>query len=109
MRLSRDEIYKKMTENGCHHTMSWSKFNTFIEDPYSFYLKYVHDPRIPEERQNSYAFLGDIVHNGLESLYDGSKTMDQIIRNFCWLEIWRLFYAGVYRPYVSFFRICLSN
>ena len=41
MRLSRDEIYKKMTENGCHHTMSWSKFNTFIEDPYSFYLKYV--------------------------------------------------------------------
>ena len=78
MRLSRDEIYKKMTENGCHHTMSWSKFNTFIEDPYSFYLKYVHDPRIPEERQNSYAFLGDIVHNGLESLYDGSKTMDQI-------------------------------
>ena len=82
MRLSRDDIYKKMTENGCHHTMSWSKFNTFIEDPYSFYLKYVHDPRIPEERQNSYAFLGDIVHNGLEALYEGSKTMDQIIQEF---------------------------
>ena len=80
MRLSRDELQKKIKENGCLYSMSWSKLNGFVTDPYSFFLKYLK--HTPEERSNSYSFLGDIVHNGLESLYDGSKTMDQIIQEF---------------------------
>lgn len=82
MRLSNDEIHKKVEENGCKYTLSWSKLNTFVEDPFSFYLKYVHNPRIPEEKQNSYAFLGDVVHSGLESFYSGEKSLDIIIKEF---------------------------
>ena len=48
MRLSNEEIHKIMEKNDCKYTLSWSKLNTFVEDPYSFYLKYVHNPRIPE-------------------------------------------------------------
>ena len=80
MRLSRDEIYEKMKENGCTHTMSWSKFNTFCEDKYSYFLKYIK--HITEEKQNSYSFLGDIVHHGLEDFYEENKTIDEIIQTF---------------------------
>ena len=82
MRLSNEEIHKIMEKNDCKYTLSWSKLNTFVEAPYSFYLKYVHNPRIPEEKRNSYAFLGDVVHSGLEAFYAGTKDIDTIIDDF---------------------------
>ena len=67
MRLSKEELTQKIQEAGCKYSLSWSKLNTFVSDPYSFYLKYLKN--VPEERRNAYAFLGDIVHNGLEKFY----------------------------------------
>lgn len=67
MRLSKEDLTKKIKEAGCKYSLSWSKLNTFVSDPYSFYLKYLKN--IPEERKNAYAFLGDIVHNSLEKFY----------------------------------------
>ena len=67
MRLSKEELTQKIQEAGCKYSLSWSKLSTFVSDPYSFYLKYLKN--IPEERRNAYAFLGDIVHNGLEKFY----------------------------------------
>lgn len=80
MRLSREELQKKMEENGCKYTLSWSKLHCFIDDPFSFKLKYLD--HIPDEKNNSYAFLGDVVHNGLESFYNNTKTKEQIIKDF---------------------------
>ena len=80
MRLSSEELQKKIKENGCLYSMSWSKLNTYLSDKYSYLLRYIK--HIPEERSNSYSFLGAIVHDGLEALYEGKKTMDQIIQEF---------------------------
>lgn len=80
MRLSNEELQKKIEENGCKYSLSWSKLNVYISDKYSYLLKYIK--HIPEERSNSYAFLGNIVHNGLEDLYEGTKTIDEIIQTF---------------------------
>lgn len=79
MRLTYEQTQQKMKENGCSYTLSWSKLNTFVEDPFSFYLKYLKG--IKEERQNAYAFFGDIVHHGLEDFY-GGKPMSEVIDNF---------------------------
>lgn len=80
MRLSREELQKKIESNGCKYSLSWSKLNTFVEDPFSFKLNYLD--HIKQEKQNSYAFLGDIVHNGLEAFYKDEKTMEQVIDEF---------------------------
>lgn len=80
MRLSREELQKKIQENNCKYSLSWSKLHCFIDDPFSFMLRYLE--HIPEERNNSYAFLGDVVHNGLEAFYKGEKTKEQIIKDF---------------------------
>lgn len=81
MRLSKDELTKKINEAGCKYSLSWSKLNTFVSDPYSFYLKYLKN--VPEERKNAYAFLGDIVHNGLEKFYtEDGYTRERMIDDF---------------------------
>jgi hypothetical protein len=80
MRLSREELAKKIEENDCKYSLSWSKLHCFIDDPFSFMLKYLR--HIPEEKSNSYAFLGDVVHNGLEAFYKNEKTKEQIIKDF---------------------------
>ena len=80
MRLIREQLIKKMKENGCDNTLSWSKLNTFVDDPFSFYLKYIKG--IKEEKKNAYAFLGDIVHNGLEKFYNNEFTKQQMIEAF---------------------------
>ena len=80
MRLTREQLIKKMKENGCDNTLSWSKLNTFVDDPFSFYLKYIKG--IKEEKKNAYAFLGDIVHNGLEKFYNNEFTKQQMIEAF---------------------------
>lgn len=80
MRLSKEELTQKIHDNGCKYSLSWSKLHCFIDDPYSFKLKYLD--HIPEERNNSYAFLGDVVHTGLEAFYKNEKTMDEIIQIF---------------------------
>jgi hypothetical protein len=79
MRYTYKDIQEKMQEYGCHYTLSWSKLNTFVEDPFSFYLKYIKG--IKEEKQNAYAYFGDIVHHGIEDFYDG-KDMKDVIDTF---------------------------
>lgn len=81
MRLSKEELTKKIQDAGCKYSLSWSKLNTFVSDPYSFYLKYLKN--VPEERKNAYAFLGDIVHNGLEKFYtETNYNRKQMIDDF---------------------------
>lgn len=80
MRLSKEELTQKIHDNQCKYSLSWSKLHCFIDDPFSFKLKYLD--HIPEERSNSYAFLGDVVHSGLESFYKNEKTIDEIIEIF---------------------------
>ena len=81
MRLSKEELTQKIQEAGCKYSLSWSKLNTFVSDPYSFYLKYLKN--VPEERKNAYAFLGDIVHNGLEKFYtQEGYSREQMIDDF---------------------------
>lgn len=80
MRLSREELIKKIEENDCKYSLSWSKLHCFIDDPFSFMLRYLR--HVPEEKSNSYALLGDVVHNGLEAFYKNEKTKEQIIKDF---------------------------
>lgn len=80
MRLSKEELQEKIEKNDCKYSLSWSKLHCFIDDPFSFMLKYLE--HVPEEKNNSYAFLGDVVHNGLEAFYNNEKTREQIIKEF---------------------------
>lgn len=80
MRLNRSEIQKMMEDYKCTDTLSWSKFNMYTSDLFSFYLKYIKNIR--EERKNSYALLGSVVHDNLEKFYKNIYTREQMIDNF---------------------------
>lgn len=80
MRLTKEELQKKLEENNCKYTMSWSRLNQYREDKYSFFLKVLK--RIPEEKSNNYAILGSCVHDALEQFYNNAMTREDMIEKF---------------------------
>ena len=80
MRLTKEELQKKLEENNCKYTMSWSRLNQYREDRYSFFLKVLK--KIKEEKTNNYAVLGSCVHDALEKFYDNTMTRKDMIATF---------------------------
>ena len=81
MRISQEEIQDLMIQNDVVNLFSWSKYNTYLNDPYSYLLRYIL--KIPEDKvSNAYSFLGSVTHNLLERFYDDSLTNKEMVKEF---------------------------
>lgn len=68
MRKTSDELKAIMEKNGCSRIWSWSKFNTYHNSPYEYFLKYIIKKK--EDREDCiYAPVGGMCHDILEKLY----------------------------------------
>ena len=81
MRKSYDELLKIANKLKCNDIYSWSKINTFNEDTYNYFLRYVL--KIPEDRNDSiYAPLGTIAHDSLEKFYKNKLKHNGMLEYF---------------------------
>lgn len=60
------------------HIWSFSKLNSFSQDPYEWYLKYIMKEPSDKEGQNAYGVYGNMVHDIMEDYYNG-----KIVREDC--------------------------
>lgn len=81
MRKEYAEIQAIAKKMGCSDIYSWSKLNTYINDPYNFYLKYIL--RVPEDKNDSiYAPLGTACHDALEDFYSKKIKHEDMLEQF---------------------------
>lgn len=81
MRLSQEEIAKKVKELKCTTQGSWSKISTYRNDLYGYLLKYIL--RVPEDKpSNAYSYFGGASHDLLEKFYLGEMTNREMVESF---------------------------
>ena len=80
-RKSKEELEEIKKKYGVDHLWSWSKFNTYHNSPYEYYLKYIK--HIPEDRQDCiYTTTGGMAHTIMEDLYTGEIQYENMDTDF---------------------------
>ena len=70
MRKDYSEIQELAKQNNCNQIFSWSKYKTYLDDTYTYYLKYI--AKIPADRFDGiYAKSGGDIHECIEEFYKG--------------------------------------
>lgn len=70
MRKEYSEIVELAEKNHCNQIFSWSKYKTYLDDTYTYYLKYI--AKIPPDRFDGiYAKSGSDIHECIEAFYKG--------------------------------------
>lgn len=70
MRKEYSEIKELAEKNHCTDVFSWSKYKTYLDDTYTYYLKYI--AKIPSDRFDGiYAKSGSDIHECIEAFYKG--------------------------------------
>lgn len=80
-RKTSEELQDLMKRENVNRIWSWSRFNTFHNSPYEYYLKYIK--KVKEDRADSiYCSTGGIAHNILEKFYLNKISYDDMIDEF---------------------------
>ena len=70
MRKEYSEIVELAEKNNCNQVFSWSKYKTYLDDTYTYYLRYI--AKIPPDRFDGiYAKSGSDIHECIEAFYKG--------------------------------------
>ena len=70
MRKEYSEIKELAEKNNCTDIFSWSKYKTYLDDVYTYYLRYI--VKIPPDRFDGiYAKSGSDIHECIEAFYKG--------------------------------------
>ena len=70
MRKEYNEIVELANQNNCQDIFSWSKYKTFKDDKYSYFLKYIK--KVPPDRFDGiYTKSGSDIHECIEEFYQG--------------------------------------
>lgn len=70
MRKEYSEIKELAEQNHCTDVFSWSKYKTYLDDTYTYYLRYI--AKIPPDRFDGiYAKSGSDIHECIEAFYKG--------------------------------------
>ena len=70
MRKEYNEIQELAKQNNCNQIFSWSKYKTYLDDTYTYYLRYI--AKIPPDRFDGiYAKSGGDIHECIEAFYKG--------------------------------------
>ena len=81
MRKQFEEIKLIANKLDCDEIYSWSKYNQYKGDKYTFYLKYIL--KIPEDRKDSiYGVFGNASHDILEKYYNKEISYTDMIEIF---------------------------
>ena len=81
MRKTQDELQQLMMQYDAKTLWSWSRYNTYHTDPYSYLLKYIL--KIPEDKNgNAFSFLGGFTHEALEEFYEGNLDNQGMVNLF---------------------------
>ena len=70
MRKEYSEIQELAQKNNCKQIFSWSKYKTYLDDPYTYYLRYVAKIQ-PDRFDGIYAKSGSDIHECIEAFYKG--------------------------------------
>ena len=78
-RLSKEEYQKLKDKYG--ELYSYSKYSTYLNDPYTYFLNYVLST--PKDRpQNNFNVLGEKTHDLIEKAYKDGWTNEQLLESF---------------------------
>lgn len=78
-RLSKEELKALKKKYG--DIYSYSKYNTYLNDPYSYYLNYVR--HIKKDRpDNNFCAFGDTTHSLIEQGYENNWTPEEMLARF---------------------------
>lgn len=81
MRKTQEELQSLMIHNEVKNIWSWSKYNTYLKDPYGYLLKYIL--KVPEDKMaNAFSFLGGFTHEVLEEFYEDKLDNDEMVKRF---------------------------
>jgi len=81
LRKQFEEIQLIANKLDCDEIYSWSKYNQYKGDPYTFFLKYIL--KIPEDRKDSiYGVFGNASHDILEKYYNKEISYADMIEIF---------------------------
>ena len=76
-RLSREQINKIKKQYGVDTLYSFSRYNAYLTDRYSYYLNYVkHVP--PRESDSIYSRSGSMIHEILQDYLEGKIAYEDI-------------------------------
>jgi len=81
LRKQFEEIQLIANKLGCDEIYSWSKYNQYKGDTYTFFLRYIL--KIPEDRKDSiYGVFGNASHDILEKYYNKEISYTDMIEIF---------------------------
>ncbi len=81
MRKTSEELQNLMIKFDAKTLWSWSKYNSYFTDPYSYLLKYIKKIK-PDRGGNAYSFLGGVAHDLLEKFYKGEIDNKGMVQEF---------------------------
>lgn len=70
MRKEYKEIIDLAEQNNCNQIFSWSKYKTYLDDTYTYYLRYIAKIQ-PDRFDGIYAKSGSDIHECIEAFYNG--------------------------------------
>ena len=80
-RKTPEQLQKIKEKHNVSQLYSWSKYNCYASDPYTYYLKYIK--KIPEDRNDSiYGISGGYAHTILEKLYGNEIKYEDMINEY---------------------------
>lgn len=80
-RKTSEELQAIMKAENCNRLWSWSKFNTFHNSMYEYFLRYIR--KVKEDRKDSiYVSTGGIAHDILEKFYTGELKYEDMVNEF---------------------------
>lgn len=81
MRKQFKEVQLIANKLDCDEIYSWSKYNQYKGDTYTFFLKYIL--KIPEDRKDSiYGVFGNAAHDALETFYKNEINQEEMLETF---------------------------
>ena len=80
-RLSKKQMDKIKQERGVNTLYSFSRYNLFIQDPFSYFLQYIK--HIPQRASESiYSKSGTLIHETLQDYLEGKIEYDEMINKY---------------------------
>ena len=80
-RLSRKQMNKLKEQHGVDTIYSFSRYNLYVSDPYSYFLQYIK--HIPQRVSESiYSKSGTLIHETLQDYLEGKIEYDDMINKY---------------------------
>ena len=80
-RLSKKQMDKLKEQHGVDTIYSFSRYNLYVSDPYSYYLNYIK--HIPQRVSESiYSKSGTLIHETLQDYLEGKIEYDEMINKY---------------------------